>query len=186
MKRWSSAKLESFQFGDSAKLVKNIIFNWRVRYLIIKCLQRTSLFLSGGSKSPIGPLLKTISVRHIARFWKRTCEWSQCQELIKRIPIIPGQGQLEMAEGREDWSEMANFFKLTLLLLALVGLSACQPDFDFDDVQKGLEDNSIVLVDVRNRDEVQTLGKIPTSHNLPRELLLQTLPIQMTSRVLGS
>ena len=81
---------------------------------------------------------------------------------------------------------MANFFKLTLLLLALVGLSACQPDFDFDDVQKGLEDNSIVLVDVRNRDEVQTLGKIPTSHNLPRELLLQTLPIQMTSRVLGS
>ena len=49
-----------------------------------------------------------------------------------------------------------------------------------------VKDNSIVLIDVRNRDEVQTLGKIPTSHNLPRELLLQTLPIQMTSRVLGS
>ena len=82
---------------------------------------------------------------------------------------------------------MADFFKLTLLILALVGLSACrQQDFDFDDVQKGLEDNSIVLIDVRNRDEVQTLGKIPTSKNLPRELLLQTLPIQMTSRVLGS
>ena len=59
-------------------------------------------------------------------------------------------------------------FKISFLLLALVGLSSCQ-DLDFDDVQKGLEDNSIVLIDVRNRDEVQTLGKIPTSHNLPCE-----------------
>jgi hypothetical protein len=56
-----------------------------------------------------------------------------------------------------------------VLLILAVGLSATPPELSFDDVKDGLEANSLVLIDVRNRDEVQTLGKIPTSNNLPRE-----------------
>ena len=37
----------------------------------------------------------------------------------------------------------------------------------FQDVQQGLADNSISLIDVRTALEVETLGKIPTAHNLP-------------------
>jgi rhodanese-related sulfurtransferase len=40
---------------------------------------------------------------------------------------------------------------------------------DFSQVQEGLAENSIFLIDVRNRDEVQKLGKIPGSQNLPRK-----------------
>ncbi len=39
----------------------------------------------------------------------------------------------------------------------------------FEDVQQGLADNSINLIDVRTSMEVKTLGKIPTANNLPSE-----------------
>ena len=42
---------------------------------------------------------------------------------------------------------------------------------DFDGVKQGLEESSIVLIDVRNPDEVRNLGRIPGSHNLPRKFV---------------
>jgi 3-mercaptopyruvate sulfurtransferase SseA len=41
---------------------------------------------------------------------------------------------------------------------------------DFSDVKQGLESNAILLIDVRNPEEVRTSGKIPGSHNIPRKL----------------
>ena len=38
---------------------------------------------------------------------------------------------------------------------------------DFSEVKQGLEAGSILLIDVRNPDEVRNLGKIPGSHNIP-------------------
>ncbi len=42
---------------------------------------------------------------------------------------------------------------------------------EFSEVKQGLEANSILLIDVRNPDEVQNLGRIPGSHNIPRKCL---------------
>ncbi len=42
-------------------------------------------------------------------------------------------------------------------------------DMDFDGVKRGTEDGTIVLLDVRNKNELQEVGKIPTSVNVPRE-----------------
>jgi hypothetical protein len=39
----------------------------------------------------------------------------------------------------------------------------------FEDVQRGLADNNINLIDVRTSMEVKTLGKLPTANNLPSE-----------------
>jgi len=41
---------------------------------------------------------------------------------------------------------------------------------DFQQVVDGLQAQTIILVDVRNPDELSTLGKIPGSINLPREM----------------
>jgi rhodanese-related sulfurtransferase len=40
---------------------------------------------------------------------------------------------------------------------------------DFEGVKQGTEDGSIVLLDVRNRNELLEVGKIPTSINVPRK-----------------
>ena len=42
---------------------------------------------------------------------------------------------------------------------------------DFSDVRQGLAENSILLIDVRNVEEVKSAGRIPGSYNIPRKLL---------------
>lgn len=42
---------------------------------------------------------------------------------------------------------------------------------EFSEVKQGLEANSILLIDVRNPDEVQNLGRIPGSYNIPCKYL---------------
>ena len=37
---------------------------------------------------------------------------------------------------------------------------------DFSQVKKGLEENQIILVDVRNLDEIKSMGKIPGENSL--------------------
>ena len=44
---------------------------------------------------------------------------------------------------------------------------------EFSQVKKGLEEKAFVLVDVRNQDELQSVGKIPGSINIPRKFLLR-------------
>jgi len=44
---------------------------------------------------------------------------------------------------------------------------------EFSQVKKGLEEKAFVLVDVRNQDELQSVGKIPGSINIPRKILLR-------------
>ena len=40
---------------------------------------------------------------------------------------------------------------------------------DFEGVKNALANNEITLIDVRNPGELQTDGKIPNSHNVPRK-----------------
>lgn len=47
--------------------------------------------------------------------------------------------------------------------------SQTEKAMDFQQVAKGLEAKTILLVDVRNPDELTNVGKIPGSVNLPRE-----------------
>ena len=42
---------------------------------------------------------------------------------------------------------------------------------EFEDVKAGLGDKSLVLIDVRNPDEIQQHGKIPGSINIPRKYI---------------
>jgi hypothetical protein len=48
---------------------------------------------------------------------------------------------------------------------------------DFDVVKAGLEDKSIVYMDVRNRSELENDGKIVGSVNLPCKYLFILLPL---------
>ena len=38
---------------------------------------------------------------------------------------------------------------------------------DYEDVKKGLEEHTFLLIDVRNPEELQTHGRIPGSFNIP-------------------
>ena len=40
---------------------------------------------------------------------------------------------------------------------------------DFSDVRQGLAENNILLIDVRNVEEVRSAGRIPGSYNIPRK-----------------
>ena len=40
---------------------------------------------------------------------------------------------------------------------------------DFAQVKEAIEENTITLIDVRNLDEVESSGKIPKSHLIPRK-----------------
>ena len=40
---------------------------------------------------------------------------------------------------------------------------------EFESVKAGLADKSLVLIDVRNPDEIEKHGKIPGSINIPRK-----------------
>ena len=42
---------------------------------------------------------------------------------------------------------------------------------EFEDVNAGLGDKSLLLIDVRNPDEIQQHGKIPGSINIPRKYI---------------
>ena len=44
-------------------------------------------------------------------------------------------------------------------------------NMEYEDVKAGLADKSLILVDVRNPDELEKHGKIPGSINIPRELI---------------
>ena len=44
-----------------------------------------------------------------------------------------------------------------------------QAEMDFNTVQKGIRSGDFTLIDVRNVNEVQTAGKIPSSHLIPRK-----------------
>ena len=41
---------------------------------------------------------------------------------------------------------------------------------EFENVKAGLADKTLLLIDVRNPDELEKHGKIPGSINIPREL----------------
>ena len=45
----------------------------------------------------------------------------------------------------------------------------------FSEVKQGLEEKSILLIDVRNPDEIRNMGRIPGSHNIPCKLLFLIL-----------
>ena len=40
---------------------------------------------------------------------------------------------------------------------------------EFENVKSGLSDKSLILIDVRNPDELEKHGKIPGSINIPRK-----------------
>ena len=67
---------------------------------------------------------------------------------------------------------MLNFIcRFVLYLLAFTASSICDGSdiVGFEDVKKGVEDQNIVLIDVRSREEVKSLGKIPGAYNFPGE-----------------
>ena len=45
---------------------------------------------------------------------------------------------------------------------------------DFAQVKEAIEENTITLIDVRNLDEVESSGKIPKSHLIPRKYMYQS------------
>jgi len=45
---------------------------------------------------------------------------------------------------------------------------------DFSQIKKGLDEKAFLLVDVRNQDELQAVGKIPGSVNIPRKFFTYT------------
>ncbi len=47
---------------------------------------------------------------------------------------------------------------------------------DFSQIKKGLDEKAFLLVDVRNQDELQAVGKIPGSVNIPRKFFTCTEP----------
>jgi 3-mercaptopyruvate sulfurtransferase SseA len=52
---------------------------------------------------------------------------------------------------------------------------------EFAEVKQGLEANAIVLIDVRNADEIRNSGKIPGSHNIPCKLTTEASLYNMSS-----
>ena len=47
----------------------------------------------------------------------------------------------------------------------------------FSEVKQGLEEKSILLIDVRNPDEIRNMGRIPGSHNIPLSELKAALQL---------
>jgi hypothetical protein len=47
----------------------------------------------------------------------------------------------------------------------------------FDEVKKGIETESVILIDVCSREEVKSLGKIPGAFNFPGEYKIENSPL---------
>ena len=59
------------------------------------------------------------------------------------------------------------------IILSIKPFQGKKENMEFFQVKKGLEEKTFVLVDVRNQDELQSVGKIPGSINIPRKFLLR-------------
>lgn len=68
------------------------------------------------------------------------------------------------------------FFLISFYLLIVLLFSNFAAFVEFEEVRKGLEDKSLMYLDVRNRSELENDGKVQGSVNLPCELFLSSMP----------